>query len=124
MRWRLPKELIIGVGIGLILAASFSMLFDNISDRDIERRARDLGMIYRDETLAGGMNVVLLLQQPAAVDAVAGILQEGGVIADKQTLINAAAARKVTTIAAGTYRFSGPLDADATLTKLTGGGSK
>lgn len=121
-RW--SRELVIGIGIGLIIAASFAILFDNISNREIERRARELGMIYRDETLAGGTGIVLLLPQPAPIDTVADILQEGGVIAGKQALLTEAAARQVTTVAAGVYRLSGPLTADAVLTKLTGGDGK
>ena len=121
-RW--SHELVIGIGIGLIIAASFAILFDNVSNREIERRARELGMIYRDETLAGGPGIVLLLPQPAPIDTVADILQGGGVIAGKQALLTEAAARQVTTVAAGVYRFSGTLTADAVLTKLTGGDGK
>lgn len=125
MRGRWPRELIIGIGIGLIIAASFSVLFDNISDREIERRARDLGMIYRDETLAGtGPGISLLLPAPAAIDAVADILAQGGVLADKQALVSAAATRNITTVAAGVYQFSGRQAADEILTRLTGGESK
>lgn len=121
-RW--SRELVIGIGIGLIIAASFAILFDNISDREIERRARELGMIYRDETLSGRQSLVLLLPQPTPIEAVADILQEGGVIAGKQALLTEAAARQVTTVPAGVHRFDGLSTADAILTKLTGGEGK
>lgn len=124
MRQRWPRELIIGIGIGLIIAASFTILFDNITNAEIERRARELGMVDNTEILTGGPHVTLLLAEPTGIAAVAAVLQEGGVIADKQALIDAAAASQVTTVAAGTYAFDGQLAADATLTKLTGGGGK
>lgn len=122
MRW--PRELIIGIGIGLIIAASFALLGDGISSAEIERQARALGMVYREETLSGGPVYELLLVQPTLLADVATALSEGGVIADRQALLTAAATAKLTEVAPGRYRFAGTQTADLVLTRLQGGEGK
>jgi cell division protein YceG involved in septum cleavage len=123
MRW--SRELIIGIGIGLIIASSIILLTDiGISNAEVERRARTLGMIRRDETLAGDATFELCLAQAMPITDVATMLTEGGVIADRQAFLTEAATARLSEVAAGRYRFKGALAPGAALTTLQGGEGK
>lgn len=52
MSFFIDKRIFLGIGIGLILGVTFMIGYKytiNLSDSQIEQRARDLGMIYENE---------------------------------------------------------------------------
>lgn len=49
----MDKKILFGIGIGLVLGVIFMLGYKytvNISDTQIEEKARDLGMIYESES--------------------------------------------------------------------------
>lgn len=115
------RRVALGLGIGL-MAASFLMMVASegkISQEEIERRARDLGMVYREEVVlvdTGPEKVKEVLRTevdylvvvPVGFTArrIAEVLELGGVIASGEELVRAASAARVDTMfRAGIYRF-------------------
>lgn len=48
------KKVILGIGIGIVICSMIMILTprEDISKFEIEKRARDMGMIYKDEVKA------------------------------------------------------------------------
>lgn len=117
----LDRRVALGLGIGLVVASLLMLATaeGKVSREEIERRARELGMVYREEVVvvdtqpeeakeAVKTEVEYLVVVPVGFSArrIAEVLELGGVIPSGEELAGAASAAGLDKVfRAGIYRF-------------------
>lgn len=127
--WNRP--LLRGMGIGLVLAALLLQFLNRgPSAAEIERWARELGMVYRTEVVTFRDTpvapppevVIVVIPGGFSSEAIARALQLGGVIAESQAFESRARARNLSqSFKAGVYRFEKGLPLDKVIDRLVAG---
>lgn len=121
------KDLILGMGLGLIIAGVFSSLLppSGIDRNTVIQRAKALGMVFPQETSAGmALNSETEVEITPGLTAaqIAARLEEAGVLTNRRELITLAGERGTETrFASGTYYFSGIESAEEIMQRLTTG---
>ncbi|MGE5507056.1 MAG: hypothetical protein ACM3RP_01010 [Chitinophagales bacterium] len=126
----IDRQTLLGIGVGLLLAATLSAVAGHqagrVSDLEVIRRAKELGMSFPGEQRAAGPapasarqapapapdaraesdTVTVAVPQGASVAYVARLLSEKSLIADETEFLKVAGERNVgTRFKPGTYRF-------------------
>ncbi len=111
--------LVVGVGLGLVLAGLGATYFpDRPAAAEVEALAREMGMIYPEEVPAPEpppvteeptsvvSQIVVVIPQQMPADLVGQVLERGGVVADGQAFADKAREMKVDAdLKPGIYRF-------------------